>query len=291
MPDITINGARLSYRETGSGEPLVLVHGSQSDARTWDHLVDRFGERYRTIVYSRRYHWPNAPIPEGADYAMAQHVDDLEALLVELGAWPAHVVGHSYGAYLALLLAIKNSSLVRSLVLAEPPVLPLLVSVPPSFGELLRLFLRRPGAAMAVAQFGARGIGPATAAFERGDVERGLEIFGRAVLRRDTFDSLSEERMEQVRANLIVAEFLGSGFAPLTDAQVARLEQPTLLAVSERGPKLFKHLVAHLDHLIEGSERVRIPSASHIMHEDNPEVFYRNVLSFLGRVEVSSESS
>ena len=283
MPEIEINGVQLSYRETGDGEPLILVHGSQSDARTWDHLVDRFGEHYRTIVYSRRYHWPNPPIPEGADYAMGQQVDDLEGLVVELGAQSAHVVGHSYGAYLALLLALKNPTLVRSLVLAEPPVLPLFVSAPPSVGELLKLFLRRPRVAMSVAWFGSRGMGPALAAFRRGDEERGLEIFSRAVLGSGAFDALSEDRLEQVRANLIVAEFLGSGFAPITDGEVAQVGQPTLLVESERGPKLFKHLLEHLEKLIGRSERVRIPEASHIMHEDNPEAFYQSIVSFLRR--------
>ena len=282
MPDIAIVGTRLRYRETGAGEPLILVHGSFSDVRTWDHLMDRFGESHRTIAYSRRYHWPNAPIPEGADYAMAQHVDDLERLIVELGARPAHVVGHSYGGYLALLLAVKNPGVVRSLVLAEPPVLPLLASVPPSPGDLLKLFLRKPGTALSVARFGARGIGPATAAFERGDTEQGLQIFGRAVLGNEAFASLSEDRMEQMRANLIVAEFLGSGFAPITDAEVAAVGHPTLLVESERGTGLFRHLVEHLDRLLKHSERVRIPNASHAMHEDNPEAFYDSVASFLG---------
>ena len=288
MPDIAINGAQLRYRETGHGKPLILVHGSQSDARTWDHLVDRFGEHYRTIVYSRRYHWPNAPIPEDADYAMGQQVDDLEGLVVELGAQSAHLVGHSYGAYLALLLTLKNPTIVRSLVLAEPPVLPLFVRVPPSVGDLLKLFLRRPSVAMSVARFGARGMGPAVAAFERGDKERGLELISRAVLGSEAFDGLSADRLEQVRANLIVAEFLGSGFAPITDAAVAQVSQPTLLVESERAPKVFKHLVQHLETLIGGSERATIPRASHVMHEDNPEAFYKSVISFLKRVEVAS---
>jgi hypothetical protein len=49
---------------------------------------------YRTIVYSRRFHWPNEAIREGTDYSMTEHVDDLRALLRSLDAAPAHLVGH-----------------------------------------------------------------------------------------------------------------------------------------------------------------------------------------------------
>ncbi len=55
---------------------------------------------------------------------------DLAVLLKALGAYPAHVVGHSYGAYTALILAMKHPELVRSLVLAEPPLLRWLPDLP-----------------------------------------------------------------------------------------------------------------------------------------------------------------
>ncbi len=117
MPTLPIRGATLQYVEQGHGEPLVLIHGSVSDRRTWGQVQPELARHFRTIAYSRRYHWPNASIPAGADYAMLEHVDDLDAA----GARPAHLVGHPYGAYVALLLAIRRPESVRSLVLAEPP--------------------------------------------------------------------------------------------------------------------------------------------------------------------------
>ncbi|NIR47278.1 alpha/beta hydrolase [candidate division KSB1 bacterium] len=70
------------------------------------------------MVYSRRYHWLNEQIAEGIDYSMTEHVDDLQTLLHSFGAVQAHLVGHSYGAFLCLLLAIKEPRFVRTLVLA-----------------------------------------------------------------------------------------------------------------------------------------------------------------------------
>lgn len=72
------------------------------------------------------------PVPEGADYAMAQHVDDLGALLRALDAVPAHLVGHSYGAFACLLLALREPRMVRSLVISEPPIITLFVGNPPT---------------------------------------------------------------------------------------------------------------------------------------------------------------
>lgn len=93
MVTVDINSASLAYVERGSGEPVVFVHGSASDHRTWHLQHDEFGRSFRAIIYSRRHHWPNNPIAEGIDYSMAEHVDDLEALLQSLDATPAHVVG------------------------------------------------------------------------------------------------------------------------------------------------------------------------------------------------------
>lgn len=144
MAKLHINGVSLGVVEQGIGEPVVFVHGSASDHRTWQSQLDRLDEWYRVIAYSRRFHWPNDPIPDGADYSMHQHLDDLQALLRTLNEGAAHLVGHSYGALLALLLAIREPGTVRSLVLAEPPAITLFVSNRPRPRQILKLLFTRP---------------------------------------------------------------------------------------------------------------------------------------------------
>lgn len=61
----------------GEGEPVVLVHGSSSDLRTWEQQLAAIGASYRTIAYSRRYARPNDDIEPDADDQMLPHVDDL----------------------------------------------------------------------------------------------------------------------------------------------------------------------------------------------------------------------
>lgn len=293
MASVDIQGTSFEVVEAGTGDPLILVHGSASDYRTWQAQRGVFAERFRVIAYSRRYHWPNDPIPDDADYAMTEQVDDLQQLLEALDAAPAHLVGHSYGAFLCLLLALRAPSLVRTLVLAEPPVLTLFVSDPPKPMEMLKLLVRRPRTATAIIKFGARGVVPATKALRRGKTEEGVRIFGDAVLGSGGYDRLSESRKKQVHDNLSSAraELLGPGFAPLEADQVRRLQTPTLLINGVQGVALFRRLADGLEALLPQAERAEIPAAAHMMHEDNASAFNAAVLSFLARAPQDARPS
>jgi pimeloyl-ACP methyl ester carboxylesterase len=274
--------------EAGAGSPLVFVHGSASDYRTWQAQQDEFSKHFHLFAYSRRYHWPNEQIGEGADYSMAEHVDDLEAFLGAVEATPVHLVGHSYGAFVCLLLAVRAPQLVRSLVLAEPPAITLFVSNTPKPMEILKLLFSRPRTAFEIIKFGAKGFGPATAAVKRDDMEKAMRIFGRAILGADAFRRLSDSRREQVRANLIKAEFLGSGFPPLDLEQLRHIQVPTLLVSGQESPALFHCILDRLKELLPHAERIEIPGASHIMHEDNAPAYNSAVLSFLTREDEES---
>lgn len=260
---------------------MVFVHGSASDLRTWQQPQLALGKFYSTLAYSRRYHWPNAPIADQDDYVMMQHVDDLEGILNSLGGGPIHVIGHSYGALVSLYLAIKNPRLIRTLVLVEPPAFTMYVSDPPKPGEMLKLLLSKPRIAIALIKLWIGGLGPATNAMKRDDKEKAMEAFGKAALGTETYHRLSEERKTQVRNNLIKAEFLGSGLPPLNAKKIQRIEFPTLLLSGGKSPRLFGLLLDRLHLLIPNSERKVIAEASHIVHEDNVADFTLAVRSFI----------
>jgi pimeloyl-ACP methyl ester carboxylesterase len=284
MAAIELNGTRFDYEARGSGEPVVLVHGSASDRRTWDGQLAALGRSFHVIAYSRRYHWPNLPIAAGADYAMPDHVADLEALLQALEVSPAHLIGHSYGGFVCLLLAILAPAIVRSLVLVEAPVFPLVIRIPPRPRDILKLLLTRPGMAPAVAAFGARDGRRRRAQTARGDREQALRLLGTAILGRDSFRRLSRERLMQARANLIDAELLGSLFPPLTAEQVRVVRCPVLLVKGQGSPRVFEHLTRVLARLLPNAERVDIAAASHLVHEDAADAFAAKVEAFLGGV-------
>ena len=282
MTQLKLSGTSLEYFESGSGQSVVLVHGSASDHRTWEHQVKAFSDKYRVINYSRRYHWPNQPIAEGAEYAMSDQVDDLEQLIRSCSISQAHIVGHSYGAYLALMVAIRNPSLVGSLVLAEPPVIPLFTSFPPKPHEILKLLVTRPRTALPIIKFAATGLGPAASAARNDDMDRAMVYFGKAVLGSSAFDDLSQTRLEQVRINSSKSELLSKSFMiQLDEKDVTEIKSPTLLVTGEQSPEIFHRLTNRLEELIPNTQRMNIPNASHIMHEDNAAAFNRAILSFI----------
>jgi len=280
---VSVNGVTLAYREQGVGEPVVLVHGG-SDLRIWEHQEAAVAYAFRSIAYSRRYARPNADIEPGIDDQMLPHVEDLAALLNALRAAPAHLVGHSWGGFVALLTAVRHRNLVRSLVLVEPPVISLFVSTPPKPIEILQLLVTRPSLAASIIKFGITAIGPAQQAFRRCDDEAALQAFSAGVLGRDAFANMSPERQQQLRDNekVIRAQLLGAGFPALTDKEVRNVDLPVMLVVGKNSPPLFHHLSRRLQELLPRSELVTIANASHIVQDDNPTAFNEALLTFLG---------
>jgi pimeloyl-ACP methyl ester carboxylesterase len=116
-----VNGAELTYVKQGAGDAVVFVHGALGDYRDWLELLPVFAHQYRTIVYSRRRHWPNAWPDDDSSCEAPVRATDLAVLIDALEIAPAHVIGHSYGALTALLLAAEQPNQVRTLVLGEPP--------------------------------------------------------------------------------------------------------------------------------------------------------------------------
>lgn len=292
MGTVVVNGTAMDVVEQGSGQTLVLVHGSASDSRTWRAQLVAFGEHFRTVAYSRRYHWPNETISRGANYALSEQVDDLEALVSSLGNAPTHLVGHSYGGLICLLLAVRSAGLVRSLVLAEPPAMTLLLRIPPKPVEILRLALRSPRTAMGIVKLGAFGLGPAGAAFQRGDAEKAMQKMGTAILGANAFKALSEERLAQVRDNLIPEETTSADFLPPLDPNKIRsIRSPVLLIGGDQSPPVFARLLDHLRTLMPNAQRAVVSGASHLMHEDSPVAFHEALMEFFEPFDHPSPNS
>jgi pimeloyl-ACP methyl ester carboxylesterase len=214
---------------------------------------------------------------------MAQHVADLRSVIQATSAAPTHLVGHSYGAFLCLQLAIESPDLVRTMVLGEPPSYTLYVSSTPKLPEIVSLLVRKPRTALAIMNFGAKGMAPARRIAQRGDSVGAMRLFGETILGSQFYSRLSERRLEQVDANAMKAEFLGSGFLPLQAVRVRELEIPTLLITGKHSHPLFHRMADGLEDLLPRVERVQFENASHMMHEDQPARFNRAVQSFLMR--------
>jgi pimeloyl-ACP methyl ester carboxylesterase len=110
-------GVELAYEEHGSGPPLLLIHGIAGD-RFALPAVDGF----RTIRYDRRgYGDSSAPEPY-VGTTVNEQAEDAGALLRALGLDEVVVAGDEFGALIGLDLAIRHGTLVRALVIADPPL-------------------------------------------------------------------------------------------------------------------------------------------------------------------------
>jgi pimeloyl-ACP methyl ester carboxylesterase len=111
-------GAAISYEKWGAGPPLVLVHGAFSDhIRNWEFVVSFFKTRFTVYAVARRGRGETA-ITKG--HSVEDESRDAAAVIEEAGE-PVFLLGHSYGAQVALAAAMLVPNKVRKLVLYEAP--------------------------------------------------------------------------------------------------------------------------------------------------------------------------
>jgi pimeloyl-ACP methyl ester carboxylesterase len=105
-------------------QPVLLLHGLSSNARYWDRVALRLGDR-RVVALDQRGHGltgrPHAPNLDGG-YAMEQLIEDAAFAIAELGLDKPIVVGHSWGATVALELVGTRPELASALVFIDGPI-------------------------------------------------------------------------------------------------------------------------------------------------------------------------
>ncbi len=112
--------------DAGAGVPAIFVHGSFGWGTDQFPAQRQLRDRYRVLLVDRRGHGDSPAATE--DPGWTTDARDVVDLLAEVG--PAHLVGQSYGAVVALLVAGHAPELVRSLVAIEPPLFELAAGVP-----------------------------------------------------------------------------------------------------------------------------------------------------------------
>jgi pimeloyl-ACP methyl ester carboxylesterase len=269
-----VNAAVLHYRLLGDrGTPVVFVHGSLGDLDDWKAQEEAFSREHRVLVYSRRYHPPNAPQNDGRAYSPMLHAEDLAGLLQALALGPAAIVGSGYGAYTALALAAEHPDLVRALVLGEPPIAEFLGRTPAG-DTLRRAFLERV-------------LDPARAAFARGDSVTGVRLF------LDGTDGIPggfDNLTAPARARMLAYsyELRRELFADRRDYQPApdcprlgKLVMPVLLLQGDQSPRMYHIITDELAHCLQSDTVIAIPTAGHRMNSANPGYYNAIVLRYI----------
>ena len=111
--------ATLSTQVQGAGATIVCLHSSAGSRAQWRPLADALGTRWRVVTPDLHGHGSSPAWPTGALNTLDV---DADAVMRLSGPAPVHLVGHSYGAAVALQLALRQPERVRSLTLYEPVV-------------------------------------------------------------------------------------------------------------------------------------------------------------------------
>jgi pimeloyl-ACP methyl ester carboxylesterase len=110
------DGTRIAYRVSGTGDPVLFVHGSGTSGADWLFALPFLRDRFTVVTMDRRGRGDSG---DCETYAMEREVEDVLAVLEAVGA--EILVGHSYGALCSAIAAGRTDRL-RGLVLYEPPI-------------------------------------------------------------------------------------------------------------------------------------------------------------------------
>ncbi|HWU23842.1 MAG TPA: alpha/beta hydrolase [Nocardioides sp.] len=248
----------LDYDDTGTGPPLVLVHGLTFSRRTWDPVVERLRDRFRCVAIDLPGHGDST----GSGASPAVVVERLHATLAALGVEDPVVVGHSAGTMTAIGYAAQHP--VRGIVDVDQPLV-----VGPFAG-----FVQQLGDALRGPDF--------TAAFAPFEDSIGV-------------DRLPEPERSRVAGTRRVEQalVLDHWHTPLTmppdemqalvDGLLDATTAPFLYVAAEEPPAPVRdHLAAHVDDL----QVVVLPSGSgHLAHLAHPDRFAQALVEFCGHLD------
>jgi pimeloyl-ACP methyl ester carboxylesterase len=101
-----VNGVGIEYEVTGTGRPVILLHGFPDSGRVWRHQVPALvAAGFQVIVPDLRGYGKSDKPSDVASYAMPLLLADVIGVLDDLGVERAHVVGHDWGAAIAWAVA------------------------------------------------------------------------------------------------------------------------------------------------------------------------------------------
>jgi pimeloyl-ACP methyl ester carboxylesterase len=258
------DGTLIGWDESGSGPPLLLVHGGVADASVWTSVRRLLPEGYRVAAMDRR---GRARSGHGSEdgYSLDTEADDVIAVAESLGG-SVVIAAHSIGATIALQALRRRGDLFRGAVLYEPP-LPGFIA-PDAEAEADQMLI---------------------AALDEGRNEDALIIFLRDLVK------LSEEDIEMSRSSpawsnridliwTMRRERAGVYSLDPSHERYASIEQPILLLVGTRTPDHHAEAISVLASVLPSSETIVLAGQGHVAVLQAPELVAAAISDFLTKI-------
>ena len=273
MPHATTDdGVRLYFEETGSGDPLILVHEFAGDLRSWEPQMRHFGKRYRAIAFNARG-FPPSDVPEQvSSYSQVRAADDILAVLDHIGAQQAHIVGLSMGGFATLHFGLRHQGRARSLCIggcgygAEPDKRDTFRAE----ADVIARTIRSEGMPAFAERY---AYGPTRVQFENKDPRGHAEFKAMLAEHSATGSANTQAGVQKERPSLYT----------MVD-EMRRIAAPTLIITGDEDwPCLLPGIL--MKQSIPSSALAVIPNAGHAINIEEPEQFNRLVGDFLAQVE------
>lgn len=261
MPSVTLPDRPLHHTVLGhAGPPVILLHGLGSSSADWPEQRAALEPGYRVIAVDLPGHG-GSPLPRGA-LTIESMAADVAALLAHLAAGPAHVVGLSLGACVALRLALEAPGRVRSLTLVN------------AFARV------QPAGPADVARLAMRLALLGTAPMDTVAAHVARQLFPwpeqRALYASAVSSLAATPRRAYFAAMRALARFDARG-------QAAAIRQPTLLVTGDRDTSVPLAAKLALAAAIPRARLLVVPASGHATPHDQPEAFNRALLEFLAQ--------
>ena len=269
MQTLRVNGYDMAYIELGHGPPLVCVHGTLGDFRTWSGVMGPLSKTRRVIAPSLRHFFPEHWDGVGDDYLMSQHVDDTIAFIAQIDPGPVDLMGHSRGGHIAFRVAQQRPDLLRKLVLLEP-------------GGDLDASLSPAAAASPTASLAGRTAITAQK-IAAGDIDGALQNFFDGIDGDGAWARLPAAAQQQLRDNIFtLVGQVNEKRAPYSKADAEAIRTPTLFIGGAANKGSLPALLPILAAEVPGARTAMIAGAGHWMFDQAPQAFCDIVLEFLG---------
>ena len=267
MTHVDLDGLRWEVRVRGSGSPVLLLHGFTGRGSGWGALATALARRFQVVVVDLPGHGRSGTPADLTKGSVERTADDLAAILADAGLAPAHVLGYSLGARIALRLAVGHPESLRRLILESPSA---------GLKSPSDRAARRAADERRAARLERDGITPFIDEWEREPVFASQSRLSPARVAR-----LRAERLRNRPAGL-AASLRGAGqgvMEPLFD-RLAGVHAPTLVIAGALDP-IGRARAEGVAAGIPGSRLEVIPDAGHAAHLETPATVRSLVLAFL----------
>jgi pimeloyl-ACP methyl ester carboxylesterase len=252
------DGTLIAFQRSGTGSPLVLVHGSTADHTRWAPVLPALEAKFTVYAVDRRGRGGSG---DPSPYAIEREFEDIAAVVDSIPG-PVNLLGHSYGGICSLEAALRTKNL-RRLILYEPPIS---TGVENAYSPDIVVKMQQ--------------------CLVAGDREEVVTLFFQEIVHVQPHD------MEMMKSNpawkgrvaaahTIIRELEASNTYRFLPEKFERLNLPVLLLEGGESPSFFKSAIDKLHETMSGNRMVVMPGQQHLAINTAPDLFVQNVLVFL----------